>query len=118
MTITGTEIWFKELSGKRSEDYLIAMADCPECLSRNTIFHMFDGERVNDAQGMMKYIVIRSEIHVCRSCLHEFTKMDGPWIGLTVGDWAQAMRHGLSFDKVYHYTNWVRSTFKREMLND
>ena len=105
--------WFKTLNGKRSEDFLIAAADCPKCLSKNTIFHMFHGERVNDAQGMMKYIVIHGETHICRSCLEEFVKTDGPWIGLTVGDWAQGMKHGLIFDRVHHYTNWLREMIEK-----
>jgi len=113
MAVVRSEYWFQELIGKKSEDSLIATADCPKCFSKDTIFHMFHGERVNDEQGMMKYIVIRGEIHVCRSCLLKFTKTDGPWIGLIVGDWAQAMKHGLIFDRIHHYTNWVRDTFER-----
>jgi hypothetical protein len=102
------EQWKVNLIGKKSEEQLVASADCPKCLSKNTVFHKFDGERVDDNKGMMNYMIIRGEVHVCRSCWNEFTKRDGPWIGLTLGDWHNAVRHGLSFDRVLHYTAWVR----------
>ena len=94
---------------KTSEDFLTAIADCPSCLSKRTLFHRFSGELIqSDKTKPAEGICILSEVHKCLDCKHEFEKHDGPWIGFELAVWHQAMRHGLQFVDVLDYTNYIR----------
>ena len=87
-----------------SETCLTATADCPKCLSKKTVFDTFEGKRINDDRGMMIAIDITGEEHYCLSCDSKFIKNDGPWVGLELAVWHEAMKQSLSYSKVIEYT--------------
>lgn len=105
--MTQLEPWQRDLLGRSSETSLVSQRVCPKCGSRDTVFHKFRGARENDESGRMCIRIVAEE-HVCRSCWHEFTIEETPWKGLELAAWAEAMRQGLTYDRVGHFTDWIR----------
>ena len=94
---------------KTSEHFLVATADCPKCLSKKTLFQQFRGSLIrSDESKPAEGIHIHAEVHKCKDCSFEFEKNDGPWINLELAAWGEAMRRGLSYDRVIHYTDYIK----------
>ena len=97
------------MMSKSSEDYLVAIADCLECLSKDTLFERFRGKLIRDDKTKLaEGVQIIAEVHKCRTCGYEFEKTDGPWIGFTLFVWHEAIKNKLAFSKVIEYTNFIR----------
>ncbi len=100
---------------KISEDFLVATADCPKCLSKNTLFSQFNGELIcPDNSKPAEGVHIFGEIHKCKNCSYEFEKNDGPWIGLELVVWVEAMKHNLPYERVIDYTSFINKKRSEE----